>query len=100
MRSPVTWVEYGLTIRAAFFTVASMPRRTALIVAVPEAEPYVGALRLAHDPSAALGAPAHITILFPFVSPQSVDEAAIDELVGTHTAFDFQLTGVDVFPEG
>jgi len=28
-----------------------MPRRTALIVAVPEAEPHVAELRLAHDAS-------------------------------------------------
>lgn len=67
---------------------------------MPEAEPYVGALRLAHDPSAALGAPAHITILFPFASPQAVDEAAVGELIGTHPAFDYRLTGVAVFPEG
>jgi 2'-5' RNA ligase len=77
-----------------------MPRRTALIVAVPEAEPFVGALRHAHDPSAALGAPAHITILFPFASPQSVDEVTVGELIGTHEAFDYRLTGVAVFADG
>ena len=41
------------------------PRESALLVAVPEAEPLVGALRLVHDPSAAVGVPAHITILLP-----------------------------------
>ena len=41
---------------------------TALIVVVPEAEPLVGAVRLRHDESARLGAPAHITVLFRFHS--------------------------------
>src|SRR6185312_14804244 len=77
MRSPVTCVEYGLTMRAARFTLASMPRRTALIVAVPEAETAVGALRREHDSSAALGVPAHVTILFPFLPPERVDQDAL-----------------------
>ena len=29
----------------------------------------IGALRLQHDDSAALGVPAHLTILFPFLAP-------------------------------
>jgi hypothetical protein len=37
---------------------------SALVVAIPEAEPRVGALRTALDPSAALGVPAHVTICF------------------------------------
>ena len=36
---PVTWVEYGLTMRSARFTLATSMPRTALIVAIPEAEP-------------------------------------------------------------
>jgi 2'-5' RNA ligase len=77
-----------------------MPRRTALIVVVPEAEPFVGALRLAHDPSAALGVPAHITVLFPFAPPESIDEEAVGALIGAHAPFDYQLTGVAVFADG
>jgi hypothetical protein len=42
---------------------------SAVVVPVPEAEPRVGALRTALDPSAALGVPAHVTILYPFVAP-------------------------------
>lgn len=41
---------------------------TALVVHVPEAEPAVGALRAAHDWSASVGMPAHVTVLYPFVS--------------------------------
>ena len=77
-----------------------MPRRTALIVPVPEAEPAVGALRLEHDPSAALGAPAHITILFPFAPPDALDEAAVADLVGRFHAFDFVLDRIERFEDG
>ncbi|HST13772.1 MAG TPA: 2'-5' RNA ligase family protein [Gaiellaceae bacterium] len=76
-----------------------MPR-TALIVVVPEAEPAVGALRLAHDWSAVLGVPAHITILFPFAAPADVDEAAIAEVVSSVPAFDFELDRVERFDDG
>ena len=76
-----------------------MPR-TALIVAVPEAEAAVGDVRRQHDPSAALGVPAHLTILFPFLDPDAIDEAAIDEVLAAHTAFDFELVSVESFPDG
>jgi 2'-5' RNA ligase len=84
-------------MRAARFNLASMPRRTALVVAVPEAEAAVGALRLEHDSSAARGVPAHITILFPFAQPGSLDEAAVAEVVAAHEAFDFELASVARF---
>ena len=77
-----------------------MPRRTALIVVVPEAEPAVAELRLAHDRSAALGAPAHITILFPFATADDVDEHALGELFSRFRAFDFVLDRVERFEEG
>jgi 2'-5' RNA ligase len=77
-----------------------MPRRTALIVAVPEAEEAVGAYRLAHDSSAALGVPAHITVLFPFVASEAVDEAAIGEVVGQVPAFAFRLDALERFDDG
>jgi 2'-5' RNA ligase len=43
------------------------PRASAVIVAVPEAEPTVGELRLRHTHDAPLGVPAHVTLLYPFV---------------------------------
>jgi len=76
-----------------------MPR-TALIVAVPEAEEAVAALRLRYDSSAALGVPAHVTILFPFVDAATVDEAAIEEVVAGHEAFDYELISVETFDDG
>ena len=76
-----------------------MPR-TALIVAIPEAEPAVGALRLAHDWSAPLGVPPHVTILFPFADSADVDEEAIAELVGGFASFEFELDRVGRFDDG
>ena len=40
---------------------------SALIVEVPEAEAYVAPLRQRFDPTAALGVPAHVTVLSPFM---------------------------------
>jgi 2'-5' RNA ligase len=73
-----------------------MPR-TALIVAVPEAEAAVGALRLQHDWSAQHGVPAHITVLFPFAAPEAVDEDALRELFAATPAFAYELTSVAHF---
>jgi 2'-5' RNA ligase len=77
-----------------------MPRRTALIVPVPEAEPAVGPLRLAHDGSAALGVPAHVTVLFPFAAPEDVDEEALGALFARFPAFDFALERIERFDTG
>jgi 2'-5' RNA ligase superfamily len=77
-----------------------MPRRTALIVAVPEAEPAVGALRLQHDSSAPLGVPAHVTILFPFLPPERIDEAALRAVFASRPTFEFTLDRVERFDSG
>ena len=71
-----------------------------MIVPVPEAEPAVGAIRLAHDGSAALGVPAHVTILFPFAPPDEVDVAALAALFARFRAFDFALDRVERFEDG
>jgi hypothetical protein len=77
-----------------------MPRQTALIVEVPEAEPAVGELRLQLDSSAAAGVPAHITILYPFAEDADVDEEALAELFSRFRPFDFVLDRVERFQEG
>jgi hypothetical protein len=77
-----------------------MTRRTALIVPVPEAEAQVAVVRLAHDSSAALGVPAHVTILFPFFDADAVDEGAVADLISMFPAFDFELDRVERFPDG
>lgn len=78
-----------------------MPR-TALIIEVPEAEPLVGTWRAEHDWSAQHGVPAHITLLFPFVPSESVDErlhSELRELFGSQPSFTFALPRVARFPE-
>ncbi len=78
-------------------------RESALIVAVPEAEPLVGEWRLRYDPVAAHGVPAHITVLFPFLPPERLDEAVLAGLTEQFVAFnrfDYTLTSVGRFDEG
>ena len=78
-----------------------MPR-TALIVAVPEAEPLVGDWRAKHDWSAQHGVPAHITLLFPFVPAEEVDEQLLRDLrdlFASQPAFTYRLPRVARFPE-
>jgi hypothetical protein len=77
-----------------------MPRRTALIVPVPEAEPTVGVLRLRHDPSAARGVPAHVTVLFPFLPPEEIDMAVLEVVFAGFPAFEFELDRVERFDDG
>lgn len=77
-----------------------MPR-SALIVAVPEAEPLVHEWRMRYD-NAALGIPAHITLIFPFVPAEEIGEELVDELRGLFAAqpgFSFTLARVARFPE-
>ena len=78
-----------------------MPR-TALVVVVPEAEPLVGEWRAKHDWSAQHGVPAHITVLFPFVPTETVDEQLLGdlrELFASQPSFTFRLPRVARFPE-
>jgi 2'-5' RNA ligase len=72
-----------------------------LIVAVPEAEPLVGEWRLRYD-NARLGIPAHITLLFPFVPAEQLDEqlfADLRDLFAAQPAISFSLTRVVEFPD-
>jgi 2'-5' RNA ligase len=75
---------------------------TAIVVPVPEVESRVGALRAALDPSAALGVPAHVTIMFPFLPPERLDDgalAALREVFGAAPAFDVEFSRVAWFDE-
>jgi len=53
---------------------------SALILPLPVAERVVGAWRAALDPAAALGVPAHITIHFPWVPADRVDQSVLRDL--------------------
>jgi hypothetical protein len=76
---------------SARFTLTSMPRRTALIVPVHEADTFAEGPR---------GVPGHITVLFPFAAEDEVDEAALEELFAGFRAFEFVLDSVERFADG
>jgi 2'-5' RNA ligase len=78
------------------------PAESALLIAVPEAEPRVSSLRSRYDPGATRGIPAHVTVLFPFKAPDQIEPADLEALADTFAAFqafDFQLTRVTAFPD-
>jgi 2'-5' RNA ligase superfamily protein len=67
-----------------------MPRPTALVVLVPEAQPHV---LITH-------VPAHVTILVPFVPLDELDVEELREIVAAQAAFDFVLDRVERFDSG
>lgn len=56
------------------------PTESAIIVAVPPAEPVVARHRDRFDAAASWGVPAHVTILYPFVDPAALDGVAVERL--------------------
>src|SRR5580700_4748117 len=80
--------------------VTSLGPHSGLILKIPEAEPAVARLRERLDASAPLGIPAHITVLFPFVPPSTIDPAVLAELAHLFAAvsrFRFRLDHTDWF---
>jgi 2'-5' RNA ligase len=68
---------------------------SAIVVNVPEAERYVSGLREQFDPSARLGAPAHITLLYPFAEPSEITVPILNRLTAIFSKvvpFSFRLT--------
>ncbi len=76
-----------------------------MLLHVPEAEPLVGAWRTEGDPAAAMGIPAHVTLLYPFLPTERIDEGVLAELswffshvdafdVGFHAVREFAGSGV------
>ena len=76
------------------------PTQTGLIVPVPQAEPVVGRHRATLDPVAAWGVPAHVTVLYPFLPPDQVDDAvlgALGDLFAGMPSFEAVLSRVGWF---
>ncbi len=76
--------------------------RTALIVPVPEAETAVGPWRTRLDTAASWGVPAHVTVLYPFLPPERIDDevlAAVGSLVAGVRRFEVTFTHVDWFDQ-
>jgi 2'-5' RNA ligase superfamily len=53
---------------------------SAILLCVPEAESLVHEWRLKGDPSAAHGVPAHVTLLYPFLPVEALDDGVTAEL--------------------
>jgi 2'-5' RNA ligase len=82
-------------------TISGRPQ-SALLIPVPAAEALVARARLDHDPVAAAGVPAHITLIAPWLEPSELDadDGALPELTGALAdckAFDFELASVRWF---
>ena len=93
MGASCKWLDRG--VQCGMQRIAS-----ALVVVVPEAEALVGAFRAKYDPSAAVGMPAHITLLFPFLQPDEFDVNMQDELRACFAGFPrfhFSLTAIRQF---
>ena len=78
-----------------------MTIESALIIAVPEAEPLVKVLRDRFDSSAAVGIAAHITLLYPFMPPNEITSTVLTELhtlFAQFAAFEFTLPELRRFP--
>ena len=74
--------------------------QTALIVPIPEAEVVVGRFRASLDRSASWGVPAHVTVLYPFLPPDRIDDtvlAAVRDVVAAVPRFDVSLSHVAWF---
>ena len=77
-------------------------RESAVLVPVPEAERVVSPHRSRLDRAAALGVPAHVTVLFPFVPPPAITPTVIDALasaVATVEAFGCEFPATSWFGE-
>ena len=75
---------------------------SAFAVKVPAAEPLVGDLRRRYDATVALGVPAHITLLVPFMDPALITKEVIDRarrVLERSSSFPFSLGSVGRFPE-
>jgi 2'-5' RNA ligase len=76
-------------------------RRTALVLLVPPADPVVGHWRDRYDPHAALGVPAHVTVLYPWIPADTLtpaDERSLATLTAARSPFTVTFTTFGQFP--
>src|SRR5512138_3044726 len=74
---------------------------TGLILGVPEAERVVGRWRSAHDSSAPLGVPAHVTVLYPWIPMVKLtdeDRAAVAAIAAAASPIELTFATVGRFP--
>lgn len=64
---------------------------TGLDITVSEADPVLREWRARFDPAAAIGLPPHVTVLYPFLPDDRIDDAVIANLAALfarHDVFD------------
>lgn len=78
--------------------------RTALVLALADAEAQLGPVKAEfHPASVGRGLPLHLTLLYPFVGRESCDDtvvARVERICATQAAFAFSLKEVTTFPGG
>jgi len=80
---------------------AASQNESVLALAIPEAEPLVATYRLEYDPSAPVGIPAHVTVLYPFLPPEQVNDEVLSLLAALFAAqpsFRIGFEGTARFP--
>ena len=78
------------------------PRRSGLMIEIPEAEPVVAEPRSRLDRVATLGVPAHVTALFPFVPADAIDESVVRrvrEVTACIDPFDYRFASTAWFDQ-
>jgi len=81
-------------------TYALAMAQTGVVVLFPAAEPVVGVHRMQHDPMAARGVPAHVTILYPFRPKLDGDTAErIEEICRSFSTFEASFATVGRFAD-
>ena len=80
-----------------------MSSESALVVFIPEADPLIESFRRKVDPSTAAGIPAHVTVLYPFLPPDQLNDpllAALRALFLEMPAFNVSFAKTMQFPDG
>jgi 2'-5' RNA ligase len=76
--------------------------QTAIIIPVGAAEPIVGHWRRQFDSAAAAGVPAHVTIIYPFLAQQDINEEVMGDLrrlIAGHPSFTGTFAQCGQFPD-
>ncbi len=74
-----------------------------ILIPVPEATPLVHRYRLHYDPSAPANVPEHLTLLYPFLPPDTISGAVLSTLRATFSVvspFSFTLRQTAWFEQG
>jgi len=72
--------------------------QTNVLISIPQAYECVEPWRSELDPSARLGVPPHITLLYPWVEPSSSSLHILDSIVRQVRPFELTFSSVKTFP--